>query len=168
MMADGWFRTQAVGHITDAGGCRYITITDRIKDLIITAGGKNISPQQIELLFGDEMFIEQIVVVGEGRKFIGSLIVPSFPVLEGWAKENGVSHSSRDDLVSKPEVHALYERIIEERTAGLGQVEKIKKFRFLTNELTQEAGELTPTLKKKRKFIDQKYRSIIDSMYRDE
>lgn len=168
---DGWFKTGDIGRIEriekDGEIFTYIKITDRIKDIIITAGGKNISPQQIESLFGDELFIEQIVVVGEGKKFISALIVPNFVVLEDYCQKNGISYSSREDLVNHPAIIEMYAEIIEKRTVSLGQVEKIKKFTLLTKELTQEDGELTPTLKVKRKVINQKYAEIIDKMYQE-
>lgn len=168
---DGWFKTQDIGSLSfdekDKETLNYITITDRIKDIIITAGGKNISPQQIEMLFGDEPLIEQFVTIGEGRKFISALIVPNFILLEEYCQKNNISFNSREELISKPEIIKLYEEIIEKRTEVLGRVEKIKKFTLLTHELTQEGGELTPTMKLKRKKINEKYRDIIDKMYKE-
>ncbi|SHH06308.1 long-chain acyl-CoA synthetase [Thermosyntropha lipolytica DSM 11003] len=168
---DGWFKTGDIGKIEqvekDGETFSYIKITDRIKDIIITAGGKNISPQQIESLFGDELFIEQIVVVGEGKKFISALVVPNFVILEDYCQKNNIPYHSREDIVKHPSIIKMYEEIIEKRTVSLGQVEKIKKFTLLTKELTQEDGELTPTLKVKRKVINQKYAEIIDKMYKE-
>ncbi|HOK02168.1 MAG TPA: long-chain fatty acid--CoA ligase [Spirochaetota bacterium] len=168
---DGWFKTQDVGEIIteEKYGDRltYIKITDRIKDLIITAGGKNISPQQIEVLLGDELYIEQFVTIGEGRKFISALVVPNFVILEEYCQKNNIPFTSREEVIKNPQIIKLYEDIIEKRTESLGQVEKIKKFTLLTSELTQEGGELTPTMKLKRKFINQKYKDIIDKMYEE-
>ncbi|HON15344.1 MAG TPA: long-chain fatty acid--CoA ligase [Spirochaetota bacterium] len=168
---DGWFKTQDVGEIIteEKYGDRltYIKITDRIKDLIITAGGKNISPQQIEVLLGDELYIEQFVTIGEGRKFISALVVPNFVILEEYCQKNNIPFTSREEVIKSPQIIKLYEDIIEKRTESLGQVEKIKKFTLLTSELTQEGGELTPTMKLKRKFINQKYKDIIDKMYEE-
>lgn len=167
--SDGWFKTQDVGELLteerDGDPLTYIRITDRIKDLIITAGGKNISPQQIEVLLGDELFVQQFVVIGEGRKFISALIVPNFVILEEYCRKNGIPWSSREELVQKAEIIELYEGIVARRTESLGRVEQIKKFTLLPDELTQEGGELTPTLKLKRKAISQKYRAQIDGMY---
>ncbi|NLJ73262.1 MAG: long-chain fatty acid--CoA ligase, partial [Syntrophomonadaceae bacterium] len=166
---DGWFKTQDIGEIITeklAGETfSYIAITDRIKDLIITAGGKNISPQQIEILFGEELLIEQFVTIGEGRKFISALIVPNLIQLEEYCRKNKITFSSLEELIKRPEIIKLYETIIDERTQSLGQVEKIKKFTLLLNELTQENGELTPTMKLKRSFINEKYQELIDKMY---
>ena len=165
--ADEWFKTEDVGHIDEDNGFQYITITDRIKDLIITAGGKNISPQQIELLLGDDPLIEQVVVVGEGRKYITALVVPAFDALEDYAQKNHIDYQSRKDLIAHPDIIALYEQRIAERTKSLGRVEQIKKIRLMENELTQEAGELTPTLKVKRNVVSEKYNDIIEYMYKE-
>jgi long-chain acyl-CoA synthetase len=168
---DGWFKTQDVGELLhlEKNGDRlsYIKITDRIKELIITAGGKNISPQQIESLLGNEIFISQFVCIGEGRKFLSALVVPNFMVLEDYCKKNNIEYTSPDQIIKNPTIHKFYEGLIEEKTTSLGQVEKIKKFVLLPQELTQEAGELTPTLKLKRKYIDQKYKPLIDKLYED-
>ncbi|HNX92083.1 MAG TPA: long-chain fatty acid--CoA ligase [Syntrophomonas sp.] len=168
---DGWFKTQDVGelHYVEKNGDRigYIKITDRIKELIITAGGKNISPQQIESLLGQEVFISQFVCIGENRKFISALVVPNFILLEDYCKKNHIEYTSPEQIIQNPAIYKLYEKMIENKTRSLGQVEKIKKFVLLPEELTQEAGELTPTLKLKRKFIDQKYKELIDKLYEE-
>lgn len=166
---DGWFKTQDVGELleVDKNGdkLRYIKITDRIKELIITAGGKNISPQQIESLLGNEAYIAQFVCIGEGRKFISALVVPNFILLEDYCKRNNIEYTSPEQIIKSPAIYKFYEGLIAEKTKSLGQVEKIKKFVLLPAELTQDAGELTPTLKLKRKFIDQKYKPLIDKLY---
>ncbi len=168
---DGWFKTQDVGELyqVDKNGEKltYIKITDRIKDLIITAGGKNISPQQIEAMLGNEILISQFVCIGEGRKFISALVVPDFDLLKEYCGKNNIEYTSPEQIIKNPDIYKLYEELIEAKTASLGQVEKIKKFILLPNELTQEEGELTPTLKIKRQFIDQKYKDLIDGLYED-
>lgn len=168
---DGWFKTQDIGEIVreEKHGdiLTYIKITDRIKELIITAGGKNISPQQIEVLLGDELYVEQFVTIGEGRKFISALVVPNFAILEEYCKKNNISYSSREELVKNPAIISLYDDIIKRRTESLGRVEQIKKITLLTQEMTQEGGELTPTMKLKRKAISEKYKLQIDEMYRE-
>lgn len=168
---DGWFKTQDVGelHYVEKNGDRigYIKITDRIKELIITAGGKNISPQQIESLLGNEVFISQFVCIGEGRKFISALVVPNFVLLEDYCKKNNIAYTSPEEIIKNPAIYKFYEDLIARKTKSLGQVEKIKKFVLLPAELTQEAGEMTPTLKLKRKFIDKKYKPLIDKLYED-
>jgi len=170
--ADGWFRTGDIAeiHSEEKNGekLKYIKITDRMKDIIITAGGKNISPQQIEVLLGDELYIEQFVTIGEGRKFISALVVPNFMILDEYCKKNGIPFTSREELIRDQRIISLYEEIIANRTESLGQVEKIKKFTLLAGELTQEGGELTPTMKLRRKAINEKYQTDIENMYGEE
>jgi len=164
---DGWFKTGDVGTIEKHDGYLYIRITDRIKDLIITAGGKNIAPQVIETMVGEDLYIEQVVVVGDGRKYISALIVPNFEILGEYAKSKGIQYSSRQELISNPAIVEFYNNKIEKLTESLGQVEKIKKFTLMPQEFTQENGEITPTMKIRRKVIQQRYRDIIDKMYQD-
>jgi len=168
---DGWFKTQDIGTITErqVGDVlySYITITDRIKELIITAGGKNISPQQIEMLLGDELFVEQFVAIGEGKKFISALVVPNFEILDEYCKKNKIEYSSKEELVKKAEIVELYEKVINKKTSSLGRVEQVKNFILLTEEMTQEGGELTPTMKLKRKYINEKYKDQIEQMYEE-
>ncbi len=168
---DGWFKTQDVGelHYVEKNGDKlgYVKITDRIKELIITAGGKNISPQQIESLLGNEMYISQFVCIGENRKFISALVVPNFILLEDYCKNNNIEYVSPEQIIQNPQIYKFYEGLIEAKTRSLGQVEKIKKFVLLPEELTQDAGEMTPTLKLKRKFIDHKYKDLIDKLYQE-
>jgi len=168
---DGWFKTQDVGELltVEKNGDKltYIKITDRIKELIITAGGKNISPQQIESLLGNEVFISQFIATGEGRKFISAIVVPNFILLEDYCRKNNIEYVSPEQIIKNPVIYKFYENLIEQKTKKLGQVEKIKKFILLPAELTQDEGELTPTLKLKRKFIDQKYKPLLDKLYID-
>ena len=159
---DGWFKTGDIGEVTKEG---YVRVTDRIKEILITAGGKNISPQTIETAIKEDIYVEQAVAVGDGRPYISALVVPSFPMLESLAENMGLGELSRGELVRHPEIIQLYARRIDEHTQGLGQVEKVKRFTLLPKELTQEAGELTPTSKLKRKSISEKYAGLIESMY---
>lgn len=160
--ADGWFKTGDIGKFDEEG---YLMITDRLKDLIITSGGKNIAPQMIELIMAEDHFVEYIAVVGDGRQYISALIVPSFENLEDWAKKNGVAFSSRKELINNPAVNEFYKKIIDERQKDLGPVEQIKKFTLLAEEFSQETGEITPTMKIKRKVVKDKYKDLIDAMY---
>lgn len=168
---DGWFKTGDIGEIfqVDKNGDRltYIKITDRIKEIIITAGGKNISPQQIEALLGNEAYISQFVCIGEGRKYLSALVVPNFIMLEDYCRKNHIEYTSPEQIIKDPEIIKFFARLIRSKTKSLGQVERIKNFILLPQELTQEAGELTPTLKLKRKFIDQKYKAFIDALYEE-
>ena len=162
---DGWFRTGDAGYIEENGELR---ITERIKDLIKTSGGKYIAPQMIESTIGADHFIEQMAVIGDQRKYVTALIVPSFIALEEYAKTHNISFTSREDLISKPEIIEFYRQRIEEAQKELARFEKIKRFTLLPHEFTVESGEITPTLKIKRKAIADKYKDIIDAMYKDE
>jgi len=159
---DGWFKTGDVG-IIDAEG--YVTITDRIKDLIKTSGGKYVAPQQIENLLKEDYYFEQVAVVGDGRQYVSALIVPSFLALEAYAEGEGIAFKSHEELVKHPQIIDLYQKRIDFRTRDLGQVEKVKKFTLLPKEFTQEDGEITATLKVKRKVVNEKYKAQIEAMY---
>ncbi len=160
--ADGWFHTGDIGEFDKDG---FLRITDRKKDLMKTSGGKYIAPQSIENLFKTDRFIEMAIVVADNRNFASALIVPKFEPLEGWAKEKGIAFKDRAELVQNPDVVKEIGAHIEALNAGLAQYEKIKKFKLLDRELTQDSGELTPTLKVKRKIVNQKFKDAIESMY---
>ncbi len=159
---DGFFRTGDIGEI-DADG--YLKITGRIKDLIITSGGKNISPQNIENVLAASPLIEQAVVIGDNRKYLSALIVPTFADLELWAQENGIAFANRAELIGKPAVQDLYAKELEGLMKDYARVEQIRKFTLLEAEWSQNTGELTPTLKMKRQVINQKYGPLIEAMY---
>jgi long-chain acyl-CoA synthetase len=164
MTEDGFFRTGDIGEIDSEG---YLKITGRIKDLIITSGGKNISPQNIENSLKTSNYIEQVAIIGDNRKYLSALIVPAFNELEAWARNNGIS-ADRKGLVSHPEVNRLYAAAIQEHMRNYARVEQIRKFRLIDHEWSQETDELTPTLKIKRRVINQKYAKEIESMYADD
>ncbi len=159
---DGWFRTGDVG-VLDPDG--YLRITDRIKDLIITSQGKNVAPQRVEGMLSGHPLLEQVVVVGDRRNFLSALVVPNFPALEERARQDGIPFASREELVERPEVVAIYERILRERSGELAGYEQIKRFKVLHRELSQEAGELTPTLKVRRRVVEKSFDEVIDAMY---
>lgn len=159
---NGWFKTGDVGELDEEG---FLKITDRIKDLIITSGGKNISPQNIQSALLRDELIEQAVVIGDRRPFLSALIVPAFDVLESYAGSNNIPFSSREELVENPRIVSLYEKRIALQSKDLGDYEKVKKFRLLPLEFTQETGELTPTLKIKRKIVHDKFANVIEAMY---
>jgi len=162
--SDGFFRTGDAGIFEENGELR---ITDRIKDLMKTSGGKYIAPQMIESTLGADHFIEQIAIIGDQRKYVTALIVPSFEALEEHAKTNNIQYSSKEELVKKPEIKEFYQNRIEEASSEFARFEKIKKFTLLPGEFTVENGEITPTLKIKRKVVAEKYKDIIDSMYEE-
>jgi long-chain acyl-CoA synthetase len=159
---DGWFHTGDIGFV-DADGC--LVITDRKKDIIVTSGGKNIAPQPIENRLKTSKFIAEAVMIGNKRNFAAALVVPGFEALEAWAKERGLAAPSREDLVRLPEVVRHYQGLVEQMTADLAQFEKIKKIALVAKEFTQESGELTPTLKVKRRVVEERYKAMIDAMY---
>lgn len=162
---DGWLRTGDVGHFDEEG---FLVITDRIKDLIITSGGKNIAPQHIETTIGKDFYIEQIAAVGDRRHFISALIVPAFAELEKFARERGIPFTDREDLVRHPEIIAFYRQRIDAQSAELARYETVKRFTLLPEAFSQEGGEITPTQKIRRKVVQEKYREAIDTMYRED
>ncbi|MBE2223304.1 MAG: long-chain fatty acid--CoA ligase, partial [Anaerolineae bacterium] len=159
---DGWFHTGDVGKFDEDG---FLVITDRIKDLIITSGGKNVAPQKIETVYAKDHFIEQFIAIGDRRKFISALIVPNFEPLEAYAKENGIPWRTREELVANPAILALYQERIDSRSAELAPYEQVKAFALLSAPFAQETGELTPTQKIKRKVVAEKYAAQIEAMY---
>jgi long-chain acyl-CoA synthetase len=161
---DRWFHTGDVG-IIDAEG--FLVITDRKKDIIVTSGGKKIAPQPIENVMKTNPLIGEIVMIGNKRNFPSALVVPNFDNLQKWAREHGVTAASAEDLVRDSRVVDLYDQTVKELTKDLAQFERIKKIALLPREFTLEAGELTPTLKVKRKVVEQKYKDVIDRLYED-
>jgi long-chain acyl-CoA synthetase len=159
---DGWFHTGDVG-VLDADG--FLTITDRKKDILVTSAGKNIAPQPIENRLKSNPFVAEVVMVGNKRHFPAALLVPSFERLEKWAAEKGLSFGSREELVGRPEVVAHYQSLVDQLSDELAKFERIKRVRLLAKEFTIEAGELTPTMKVKRRVIEQKYKTLIDEIY---
>jgi len=160
--AEGWFHTGDIGFVDEQG---FLVITDRKKDIIVTSGGKNIAPQPIENSIKTNPFVAEVVMIGNKRNFPAALVVPNFDNLEKWARERGLKFADREELVGRPEVVAHYEETIRELTRDLAQFEKIKKVSLLPREFTLEAGELTPTLKVKRRVVEERYRDVIDRMY---
>lgn len=159
---DGWFCTGDVGHLDPDG---YLVITDRIKDIIVTSGGKNVAPQRIETLVGKDHFIDQLAVIGDRRQFISAIVVPAFENLQEFARSRKLRFSNRDELIKLPEVVELYTQRIGEQSANLASFEKIKRFTLVAREFSAELGEITPTLKLRRKVIARKYHQLIERMY---
>ena len=162
VLRDGWFHTGDVGTL-DADG--YLRITDRKKDLLVTSGGKKIAPQPIEAILKRSPLVGEAVVLGDRQKFAAALIVPEFSALERRLKDLGRPPADRDALVTRSDVVALYEEIVEALNRELSQFERIKKIRLLPREFTIESGELTPTLKVKRKVVEQNWRADIEAIY---
>ena len=159
---DGWFHTGDIG-VLDADG--YLSITDRKKDIIVTAGGKNIAPQPIENAIKTNKFVSEAVMIGDKRKYPVVLIVPNFDNLEKWARYKNVSFTDRATLVAQPMVRAKMEREVLGVLHDLASFESPKKVALLAHEFSIERGELTPTLKVKRRAVDKRYREMIDGLY---
>ncbi len=162
--ADGWFKTGDIGNLDDEG---FLSVTDRKKDLLKTSGGKFIAPQPIENSIKLNALIGTAVVLGDGRKFAFVIISPHFPALEDWARANHILFSSRKELVANPKVKALYDGIVAEVNRGLARYEKLKKVLLVAEEFTATDGALTPTLKLRRKVVEERYRKQIDDLYRE-
>jgi long-chain acyl-CoA synthetase len=162
--ADGWLHTGDVGTWVDG---KFLKITDRIKSLFKTSGGKYVAPSVIEEKMKESRFIEQIMVLGENEKFVSALIVPAFPALEDWCKQNNLNTSSKKAMVEAPEVLSLFKQEVEGLNVNFGKVEQVKKFELLTDEWSVDTEELTPTMKVKRKFVMDKYKDVIERIYRN-
>jgi long-chain acyl-CoA synthetase len=161
----GWFHTGDIGRL-DADG--YLTITDRKKDLLVTSGGKKIAPQPIEGRLKASPLVGEAVLIGDRRKYPSALIVPDFAVLERRLRDLGRPPASREELAARPEAVALYQELVDTLNRDLAQFERIKRIAILPREFTIESGELTPTLKVKRKVVEERYKDTINSLYGDE
>lgn len=160
--ADGWFHTGDIGQMING---KYLKITDRKKEMFKTSGGKYVAPQPIENKLKESVLIEQAMVVGEGQKYAAALIVPSFMGLQDWCQHKGIPYTTDAEMITKREVLDKYQREILKANEGQAQYETVKKFRLVPNMWTVESGELTPTLKVKRKIISTNYKDVIDSMF---
>ncbi len=160
---DGWFHSGDIGRLDEDG---YLFITDRKKELIVTSGGKNIAPTRIENLFNIDPFVEAAVVVGNDRKYLAALLCPNFEALERWAAQQSLPATSREELVRRPEVLALYQKSVDTVNAQLARFETIKRFAVMDHVFSEATGELTATQKYKRRVIEQKYRETIEGFYR--
>jgi long-chain acyl-CoA synthetase len=161
---DGWFKTGDIGEVDSEG---FLTITDRKKDLIKTSGGKFIAPQPIENALKNNVLVAQAAVIGDKRKYASVIISPNFPLLEDWARTNGVAFSTHDDLVHQPQVRDLYQGVVENLNKNLAHFETIKKIMVVPDEFSIATGEITPTLKLKRRVVEIKYKQQIDELYQE-
>ena len=163
-LKDGWFHTGDIGTLDEQG---YLRITDRKKDLLVTSGGKKIAPQPIEAVIKRNPLVAEAVLLGDRRRYAAVLIVPSFPALERRLKDLGRPPGARAELVTRADVLALYQEIIDALNRDLSQFERIKRIALLPAEFSIETGELTPTLKVKRKVIEERWRDAIEDLYRE-
>ncbi len=163
--AEGWFFTGDIARL-DADG--FLFITDRKKDLLKTSGGKFIAPQPIENQLKADALVGNATVVGDKHKFVSVLISPNFPVLEAWAREQGIAVSSRGELVANPAVVAAYQKVVDRVNATLAHFETLKRLCIVADEWTLESGELTPSMKLKRRVVEKRYAAEIARLYADE
>jgi long-chain acyl-CoA synthetase len=161
-MKDGWFHTGDIGLMVEN---RFLKITDRKKELFKTSGGKYVAPLPIENKLKESPYVEQAMVLGSERKFVGALIVPSFPNLLTWCRQNNITVADHHELIRHPAILALMKDLVESFNKFFNHVEQIKRFELLPDEWTIDGGELTPTLKLKRKVIMEKYRDAIERIY---
>ncbi|CAI0977723.1 AMP-dependent synthetase/ligase [Serratia grimesii] len=161
---DGWLKTGDAGAIDEGGN---LFITERLKDLMKTSGGKYIAPQMLEGTLAQDRFIEQVAIIADARKFVSALIVPSFESLEEYAKSINLKYQDRLELLRNSHILDMFESRLREMQKELARFEQVKKFTLLPAAFSMELGELTPTLKLRRKVISQRYQREIDSMYQD-
>jgi long-chain acyl-CoA synthetase len=162
---EGWFRTGDIAHL-DADG--FLFITDRKKELLKTSGGKLVAPQPIENKLKNNALVAQAALVGDRHKFISALLSPNFVALEEWARHHGIEAKSHAELAADSRVVALYGEIVREVNGSLANFETLKRFRVVAEEWAIESGELTPSMKLKRRVITARYAAVIDALYADE
>jgi long-chain acyl-CoA synthetase len=162
--ADGWFHTGDIGELRDG----FVAITDRKKDIIVTAGGKNIAPQPIESMIKTNKYVSQAVVIGDKRKFPVVLVVPNWEQVEKYARLKNIIWTDRRQLLEMPTIRAKMEKEVFGQLGGLAKFEMPKKIALLEHDFSIERGELTPTLKVKRRVIDKTYKSVVDTLYAEE
>ena len=162
VIRDEWFQTGDIGTMVNG---KFLKITDRKKELFKTSGGKYVAPLPIENKLKESIYVEQVMVVGSERKFVGALIVPAFSALKDWARANGIPNSSNAELIRQPKVTELYKDLIESFNKYFNHVEQIKKFELLPDEWSIETGEMTPKMSLKRKVLMEKFRPAIERIY---
>ena len=163
--SDGWFRTGDIAHLDNDG---FLYITDRKKELLKTSGGKLVAPQPIENKLKNNILVGQAALVGDKHKFISALISPNFSALEEWARHREIRARTRVELLRDKRIVALYDALVREVNAGLANFETIKRFRLVPEEWSQESGELTPSMKLKRRVITERYSGVVAELYVDE
>jgi long-chain acyl-CoA synthetase len=163
--ADGWFHTGDIGRVDEDG---FLYITDRKKELLKTSGGKMIAPQPIEGKLTNSVLVANAVVLGDRHKFLCALIAPNFPALEDLARQQGIAFSSRIDLISNPAVKAEYHALVHNVNQTLANFETIKRFHLVPDEWSMASGELTPTMKLRRRVVVERYAEEIAAIYHDE
>jgi len=163
--SEGWFKTGDIAHFDQDG---FLYITDRKKELLKTSGGKLVAPQPIENKLKTSLLVGQAALVGDKHKFISALISPNFAALEEWARRHEIRARTRAELVTHPRIVALYSDLVREVNTGLANFETIKRFRLVAEEWSQDTGELTPSMKLKRRVITARYAEVVGELYADE
>ena len=163
--AEGWFKTGDIAHLDGDG---FLYITDRKKELLKTSGGKLVAPQPIENKLKTNLLVAQAALVGDRHKFISALISPNFAALEEWGRHHGVEAKTRAELVADSRVVAHYGEIVRDVNVGLANFETVKRFRVVADEWSQDTGELTPSMKLKRRVLTARYAAVVDELYADE
>ena len=162
---DGWLMSGDIGKFDENG---FLMITDRKKDLIITSGGKNVAPQKIENLYKSDPLFTQFVVIGERKKYLSALCNINIDIAEKFARDNKISYSNSEEIFENEDFLAEIDKHVADRNTHLARYETIKKYRIVKNEFSQDTGELTASLKIKRRVISDKYADLIESMYEKE
>lgn len=161
-LSGGWFHTGDIGIIDEEG---FLKITDRKKDIIVTSGGKNVSPQNIENLLKQDPYIAEVLVYGDKRNYLVALIVPKYEALTKYAQDKGIAYSDMSQLVKDARILGLIQKRVDDATADFASYERVKKVALLPQPFSQNEGEVTPTLKLKRRLISEKYKALIGSLY---
>ena len=161
-MENGWYKTGDIGMMVNN---KFLKITDRKKEMFKTSGGKYVAPVAIENKMKESNFIENLIVIGAGEKFVGALIVPSFTHLNNWCKEKNIPLSDNETIINNPDIRDLYKKEVENYNQYFSHVEQVKKFELLPHEWSIDSGEMTPKLSLKRKVIMEKNKEIIKRIY---
>lgn len=162
VIQNGWFGTGDIGTLVDD---KFLKITDRKKELFKTSGGKYVAPLPIENKLKESPYVEQIIVVGSERKFVGALIVPSFPNIKEWYRQHGITFTSNEEAIKNPQVLEMFKELVESFNKYFNHVEQVKRFELLANEWSVDTGEMTPKMSLKRKVIMEKYRDSVERIY---
>ncbi|MDH5399047.1 MAG: AMP-binding protein, partial [Cyclobacteriaceae bacterium] len=159
---EGWFHTGDIGKLEDG---KFLKITDRKKEIFKLSNGKYVSPLAVENIFKESLYIDQLMVIGDGEKFAGALISPSMDNLKIWCRENNVTASSSDELIKEEAVKKFYGDIVKRINQKIDKDEQVRRFRLVSTEWSPDSGELSPTLKLKRRVINEKYKGLIEEIY---
>jgi long-chain acyl-CoA synthetase len=165
VLVDGWLHTGDIGELSEDG---FLKITDRKKDIIVTAGGKNVAPQPIENEIKLSRYVTEACLIGDKRKYIVALLVPNFESLEAYTARHELKHTERGELLASAEVQGLFQHLIDKVNQNRPSYEQIKYFRLLDHEFSQEEEELTPSMKVKRRVIQERYAGLLTEMYANE